>query len=624
MKGQALTGAHPRTLAGLFVIVVGLPAITLVWLGTQLVLQDRTLGAQRESERREADLQTAAHELEKALASAARNLPQGAVRFKVSTNGVVVEPVGSVLWVPAMMQLSAAATAPFAEAERAEFQGDTIKALATYRQLTADENESTVRAGALLRMARVHWRERRWDEALLAYDRLGRIAGTSIEGLPADFVARRAKCDVLHDAGRKLDLGREAEAVRADLLASRWALDRASWERAAAQLAEWTGRALEAPEPRRTLSEVGDRLWDHRGIPPEKVIVANGQAVTLIASENSFIAIPPEVVELWLRRSAPQVSNLVSVIDESGRLIAGPKPSEGARGLKASSAETGLPWILVASPKPGAPMSPELAARGRLLSAGLGAMVVLIAGAGFMLWRVVRRELAVARLQTDFVAAVSHEFRTPLASLRHVTELLSEDDELPKERRRSFYEALGRNTERLHRLVESLLDFARMEGGKKPYDLRPVDAGEFTAQVVSEFQKEAGSWGFTVELAVENTNGLPVRADALSLGNALWNLLDNAVKYSPGGHTVRVAVGRHPNGVGIAVTDEGIGIPTREQKEVFRRFVRGSESKRLGIKGTGLGLAMVSHIVAAHGGTIELESEEGAGSKFTMVLPESV
>jgi signal transduction histidine kinase len=163
-----------------------------------------------------------------------------------------------------------------------------------------------------------------------------------------------------------------------------------------------------------------------------------------------------------------------------------------------------------------------------------------------------------------------------------------------------------------------------MEGGKKPYDLRPVDAGEFTAQVVSEFQKEAGSWGFTVELAVENTNGLPVRADALSLGNALWNLLDNAVKYSPGGHTVRVAVGRHPNGVGIAVTDEGIGIPTREQKEVFRRFVRGSESKRLGIKGTGLGLAMVSHIVAAHGGTIELESEEGAGSKFTMVLPESV
>ena len=94
-----------------------------------------------------------------------------------------------------------------------------------------------------------------------------------------------------------------------------------------------------------------------------------------------------------------------------------------------------------------------------------------------MLTRVVHRELAVARLQTDFVSAVSHEFRTPLTSLRHITELLEENDNIPPDRRQTFYAALGRSTERLHRLVESLLDFGRMELGRKPYNLQPEDAG---------------------------------------------------------------------------------------------------------------------------------------------------
>jgi signal transduction histidine kinase len=586
------------------------------------MMQDRRLWEQRDAERRHADLETAARELERALASAARQLPPGAARFHISDEGITVEPSGSVLWVPRMKHLPAAAAVPFAEAEQAEFQGDSTKALATYRQLAADGTESSVRAGAFLRMARINWREHRWDEALRAYERLGRMTGTSIEGLPADFVARRARCDVLQEAGRKLELGREAEAVRSDLLAGRWELDRASWERASEQLGEWTGRPLDSPQWRRTLSEVGNWLWDHRSDPPEKVVMANDQAVTLLRSGNSVIAIPAEVVEAWLRGAAPQLWNMVSVATESGHFIAGPSPVVGSRTLRASSAETGLPWILVASAKPGVPMSAEVAARERLLSFGLGALVLLITGAGFSLWRAVRGELAVARLQTDFVAAVSHEFRTPLASLRHISELLTEDDDLPKDRRRSFYEALGRNTERLHRLVESLLDFARMEGGRKPYDMRRVDACELTAHVVLEFQKEVEPRGFTVELATQSTNGVPVRADAASLGNALWNLLDNAVKYSPAGHRVRVSVGRRSDGVAIAVTDEGIGIPAGEHKEIFRRFVRGTKSKQMGIKGTGLGLAMVSHIVSAHEGRIELESKEGSGSTFTMVFPE--
>jgi signal transduction histidine kinase len=316
-----------------------------------------------------------------------------------------------------------------------------------------------------------------------------------------------------------------------------------------------------------------------------------------------------------------ETEHLLSLLTSSGQLLVGPQPPSGPAVVKRLASETGLPWTLVLSPGDSSPQAQEFIGRRRLLSLGLAAIVLLLAGGSYFLWRVIRRELAVARLQTEFVSAVSHEFRTPLASLRHVTELMQEDDNLPRERRRSFYEALGRNTERLQRLVESLLDFARMEGKRKPYDLQPLDASELVTQVVADFRKEVEPRGFTVDLEDEVPATLRLRADADSLANALRNLLDNAVKYSSEGCSIHVSLSRHPKGLAIAVRDNGQGIPPQEQKEIFLRFVRGQKVSRLGIKGTGLGLAMVSHIVRAHGGTIELESEEGTGSTFRMVLP---
>jgi signal transduction histidine kinase len=235
-----------------------------------------------------------------------------------------------------------------------------------------------------------------------------------------------------------------------------------------------------------------------------------------------------------------------------------------------------------------------------------------------------QRELAVARLQTEFVSAVSHEFRTPLTSMRHVTELLSEDDDMPRERRRTFYEALDRNTDRLHRLIESLLDFARMEGGRKPYDFQPLHAGTLAADVVADFQKDVAPRGFTIDLDVDANADVRVRADAASLTHALWNLLDNAVKYSTEPSVVRVGLERRNGQVQISVRDRGIGIPAHERSAVFDKFQRGAQARTLGIKGTGIGLAMVHEIVRAHRGRVEVESEPGRGSTFTIVLPGEV
>jgi signal transduction histidine kinase len=141
------------------------------------------------------------------------------------------------------------------------------------------------------------------------------------------------------------------------------------------------------------------------------------------------------------------------------------------------------------------------------------------------------------------------------------------------------------------------------------------------AGVVEDFRREVAPRGIAVDLHVGTPPDLQVRGDASALASAVWNLLDNAVKYSPERRNVRVSIDRRQDGVGISVRDEGLGIPPQEQRVIFGRFVRGERAMRMGIKGTGLGLAMVSHIVSVHDGSIELTSEENAGSTFTIVLP---
>ena len=290
----------------------------------------------------------------------------------------------------------------------------------------------------------------------------------------------------------------------------------------------------------------------------------------------------------------------------------GAKPGSAAESRRAAS-ETGLPWTVAVVSGP----SPAL---GGLWIAGLALLAALVISGTYFIARAVTRELAVARLQSDFVSAVSHEFRTPLTSIRQLTEILGDGRVTSEDRRRTYYEALARQTERLHQLVEGLLDFGRMEAGTSPYRLEPLDACALVRNVVEQFEREAEGHGYHVALDVNGTTAT-VAGDRGALTNALWNLLDNAVKYSPECRTVWVDTERNNTPLMIRVRDHGIGIPQEEQKEIFRKFVRGASAKAQNIKGTGIGLAMVDHIVKAHGGEIRVQSEPGAGSTFTLLLP---
>jgi signal transduction histidine kinase len=234
--------------------------------------------------------------------------------------------------------------------------------------------------------------------------------------------------------------------------------------------------------------------------------------------------------------------------------------------------------------------------------------------------RAIRQEAAVARLQSDFVAAVSHEFRSPLTTIRQMAEML-EMDRLPtEERRHEYYRVLAGEAARLQRLVETLLNFGRMEAGAERYQFVDVDAAALVRAVVHDIEPQAHDAGTQVEISGMDA-GMCVLADESALSVALRNLIDNAIRYSPSGSTVWVQLKNERDRAAICVVDQGVGIPRAEQHAIFRKFVRGRAAIDANVKGTGVGLSIVQQIVLAHGGEIRLDSETGRGSTFTVLLP---
>ena len=309
----------------------------------------------------------------------------------------------------------------------------------------------------------------------------------------------------------------------------------------------------------------------------------------------------------------------LSLIDSDGYTMTAQPPADGKPQVVRPASDTGLPWTLRVIGA-GSADAAQSTARRRILITVLAVMALAVLVCGYFTARAVIREMNVARLQSDFVSAVSHEFRTPLTSMRHLTELLEGGKVSNEDRKQKFYKVLAHETRRLHRLVESLLNFGRMEAGKFQYQLEKLDAAQLVRDVAAEFQSEGNGESSNIELAIDEDQALVIRADRESIALALWNLLDNAVKYSPNGSPVQIELAREGTCAAMRVRDHGTGIPESEQKEIFKKFVRGSASKDSSAKGTGIGLAMVQHILHAHQGTVRVESRPGEGSVFTVLL----
>jgi signal transduction histidine kinase len=627
----------PRSLIALIFATTVVPLAVLLWLGWRLLEQDRMLEGQQVQERveRAADLiigalQRALASSEQRLAAGSEDWPEGAVAVNFRSEHAEAHPAGRLAYLPAVESLPEASPELFANAEDLEFRHrERAAAIRAYREL-ADSADLAVRAAALLRLGRNLAAADRTGEALSTYGRLTGINNVAIGGVPAALNGRYARCRLLEKEGRLPELKDEAKQLAGDLRAGRWPLAGPVYWLYAGDATRWSGAESPGKPQAETLAAAADALWDrHATMPPsgrESLRIGTETLAVLWQSDgDSFRALlaTQEFAESeWLAPLEPLASEqrvALLLRDGEGNDIFGKLGAPEAPAATRTAQAAALPWTVITASVDPPGQDAAFALRRRLLIAGFLLLVAMAMLASYVIFRSVSRELAVARLQSDFVAAVSHEFRTPLTSMRQFTDMLRENDALSDERRHICYEAQSRATDRLARLVESLLDFGRMEAGQRRYRFEQRDCGELVSGVVEEFRSEAQAAGHEVKLSADGSAMIETDSEALS--RALWNLLDNAVKYSPGRHSVEVGVHRRNGDVLIAVEDHGIGIPAGERKQIFAKFQRGEQARTKGIKGTGIGLAMVDEIVRAHRGRVEVESEPGKGSRFTIVLP---
>jgi signal transduction histidine kinase len=308
-----------------------------------------------------------------------------------------------------------------------------------------------------------------------------------------------------------------------------------------------------------------------------------------------------------------------ALIDTDGRVLVGSLNKNSLQAIR-TTPDTSLPGTLHATITDDDTNEAGFAGRRNLVLLGFAVLILVLLAGSYFIMRSINRERAVARLQSEFMSAVSHEFRTPLTSLRHLSEMLSKGRVATQEQRQKSYDILASESERLQNLVESLLDFSRIEAGAFRYQYELVNPEKFMDEILTEFQEKAKSHGYHVEFEHAGEY-LQIRADKEALSLAIRNMLDNAIKYSPDCRTVWIEMSQERGRLIIRIKDQGVGIPISEQKEIFKRFVRGIGSRATNIQGTGIGLAMSSHIIEAHNGEIHLESEPGKGSTFTILLP---
>ena len=559
----------------------------------------------------------------------------GAVLVMFSESGVQTRPMGVLPYLPAAPPAAAVDTAVFAPSEVLEFQSRDLTGAAAQLTAIARGSQGVVRAEALMRLARVQRKAGRVDEALDAYAQLRDEQAIGPADAPYALVSRFARSQLLA-AAQPAAAEREAGALAADLQAGRFAVGKAAY----AWYDEGTRKLARtaAPPVARAplaLSDLVDTLWGEwqlfqqsgsrqmtkrvhsaGDVPMLAVMNANTDRLAAVVYAGAAIRnFGFDPVGAGADRAVR-----VRLLNERGRSILGDSaPASDARATRVLSA-AGLPWTLSLESSAGDSAERVRASRRLVFAAALGGVVLLVCAACYAIARGVLREAAAGRLQSDFVSAVSHEFRTPLTTLRQLTELLAHGRVPDERRRQQYFDVLQKETSRLHQLVEDLLDFGRMDAGRRHYQLEPVDLSALVRDGVQEYCREATANGHRVEMSAE-PSALIVNADREAMRRVVRNLLENAVKYSPDSPVVWVETAGTSDSAVLRVRDDGIGIPVDEHARIFEKFVRGEGARRACIEGTGIGLAMVKEIVEVHRGYVHVSSEPGRGSTFEIRLP---
>jgi two-component system sensor histidine kinase SenX3 len=228
------------------------------------------------------------------------------------------------------------------------------------------------------------------------------------------------------------------------------------------------------------------------------------------------------------------------------------------------------------------------------------------------------RERRVESIRRDFVANVSHELKTPVGAIKLLSDAVIEAADDPEAVQR-FAGRMQHESDRLSRLVQQIIELSRLQGDDPLDEPVAVEADKIIARAVDEHSTDAAARG--IDLVQNGTHGLVVLGNREQVAVAVSNLVANAVAYSPEGSSVVVSASQRDTAIDISVTDRGIGIPAAELDRIFERFYRVDPARHRSTGGTGLGLSVVKHVAASHGGEVRVWSVEGQGSTFTLTLP---
>ena len=329
--------------------------------------------------------------------------------------------------------------------------------------------------------------------------------------------------------------------------------------------------------------------------------------------------------------ASSSAASRVNVVDEEGRIIYGPPLRSGEFTVGVRFPTTLYNWRVQVSPL----ASEELASRvqnRRLLEitmVSLSCIVIVVGAIAIVL--VAEKERRISALKSEFVANVSHELKTPLALVRMFAEMLQSGRVSTDAKKQEYLDIIVRESERLSALIENVLDFARLERGRGSYEFAEGDIGDAVTRAANVYRYRAENEG--VKLVLEVESALPrARIDERAIQLAVVNLVDNALKYAPGGKAITVRASSHDGGIRIDVEDQGPGVAPEDRHRIFERFVRLRSSRddkrddkaevtRSPVRGSGIGLALVKHIAESHGGRSWVESELGRGSIFTFTIP---
>jgi signal transduction histidine kinase len=372
-------------------------------------------------------------------------------------------------------------------------------------------------------------------------------------------------------------------------------------------------------------ASVPDGLWERGGrrhvIVGDDVLVVT--AVKLFRGQPCLVAVSrdPEALRRDVLEPALGAVEGTTVVDHQGRPVYGREaPRPEARIVTVDIGQALPSWRLALYRAPGTLPRDAVRRQVTIFTAAFALLLAVVAAGLVATYRLVRRETEMARLKADFVANVSHDLKTPLSLIRMFGETLEMGRVTDDAKRREYYGVITRESERLSRLIDNVLDFSRIEGGRRRYEPRPIAVEPLVRETLDAFAYPLREQGFHVDVRVaSDLPDVPLDADAVS--QALGNLVDNAIKYSGTRRVLRLEAAARDGHLALVVEDEGIGIAREEHGRIFEKFYRVGRSETQGRRGSGVGLALVRHIAEAHGGRVTVESRPGAGSRFTLWFP---